>query len=259
MDDLMPAIFIGHGNPMNALHKNEYTKGWASIGKAIPRPQAILCISAHYYIPFCMVTSASNPPTIHDFSGFPKELYQIAYPAPGSPELAHRVTRLIQSTRVRLDESWGFDHGTWSVLTHLFPDADIPVVQLSIDETRPAMFHYEMGRELMALREEGIFIIGSGNIVHNLSLYNWKNRNIAPYEWAVRFEKYLREMILAGDDDPLIHYEKFGEDALLSVPIPDHYLPFLYILGLRKQADQVTFPVRGVDGGSVSMLAVQIG
>ncbi len=259
MTNLMPAIFIGHGNPMNALSENIYTKGWASIGKSIQRPKAILSVSAHYYIPFCMVTSNPIPPTIHDFSGFPNELYQVEYPAPGSPELAQRVKELLKPTPVRFDESWGLDHGTWSVLKHMFSTADIPVVQLSIDENRPPIFHYEMGNRLMSLREEGILIMGSGNIVHNLAAYNWNNKDIPPFDWAMRFEKYVREMLIEGDFNSLINYQNFGDDAMLSVPIPDHYLPFIYILGLRKEMEKVSFPVQGVDGGSVSMLAVKIG
>lgn len=255
----MPAVFVGHGNPMNALAKNDYTEGWAAVGKSIPRPEAILSVSAHYYIPFCMVTSNPTPPTIHDFSGFPEKLYQVEYPAPGSLELARRVKALLKPASVRLDENWGFDHGTWAVLKHMYPGADIPVVQLSIDETQPPMFHYEMGNRLMPLREDGILIIGSGNIVHNLALYNWNNKNIQPFDWAVRFENYLREMLIKGDYKSLVNYQEFGDDAILSVPIPDHYLPFIYVLGLRKEMENVSFPVQGVDGGSVSMLAVQVG
>ncbi len=244
---------------MNALSKNAYTEAWASIGKSIPRPKAVLSVSAHMYIPFCAVTSNLIPTTIHDFGGFPIELYQVEYPAPGSPELARRVKDLLAPASVRLDESWGLDHGTWSVLKHVFPKADIPVVQLSIDETQPPMFHYEMGKRLMPLREEGVLIIGSGNIVHNLTAYAWGNRDIHPFDWAVRFEEYVRELLSKGDDAPLVNYQSFGHDAILSVPTPEHYLPFLYVLGLRNEKEQVSFPVQGVDGGSVSMLAVQIG
>lgn len=257
--NLMPAIFIGHGNPMNALSKNEYTRGWTAIGQSVPRPKAILSVSAHYYIPFCMVTSAPAPPTIHDFTGFPKELYQLNYPAPGSPELAGRVKDLLKPDLVQYDERWGLDHGTWSVLKHMFPEADIPVVQLSIDETRPSVFHYETGKRLMQLREEGVLVIGSGNMVHNLSAYDWKNRDRDPFNWAMGFENFMRQMLLERNHPPLIDYEKFGKDAMLSVPTPDHYLPFLYILGLCGDSDHVSFPVQGVDGGSVSMISVRIG
>ena len=173
MSELMPAIFFGHGNPMNALSRNAYTEGWTSIGKSNPRPGAVLAVSAHWYIPACAVTANLVPRTIHDFGGFPRELYEVKYPAPGSPELAQRVKDLLSPVAVGLDETWGLDHGTWAVLTHVFPKADIPVVQLSIDETQPPMFHYQMGKRLAALREEGVLVIGSGNIVHNLHTYAW--------------------------------------------------------------------------------------
>jgi 4,5-DOPA dioxygenase extradiol len=255
----MPTIFFGHGNPMNALSKNSYTEGWTSIGKSIPRPKAVLSMSAHWYIPHCAVTSNLNPRTIHDFGGFPKELYRIEYPAPGNLDLALRVQNLLAHVEVSLDEGWGLDHGTWSVLKHVFPKADIPVVQLSIDETQPPSFHCELGKRLGALREEGVLIIGSGNIVHNLSAYSWGEGDIPPFDWAVRFEEQARELLLKGDDAPLIKYESLGHDAILSAPTPDHYLPLLYVLGLRRKNEKISFPVQGVDGGSISMLAVQIG
>ena len=244
---------------MNALSQNDYTDGWAAIGRSLPRPKAILSVSAHYYIPFCMVTSNSQPVTIHDFSGFPEELYRVAYRAPGSPGLARRIKELLEPTAVRFDESWGLDHGTWSVLTHMFPDADIPVVQLSIDDTQPPMVHHEMGQRLMALRSEGILIIGSGNIVHNLAAYRWKSREAAPFGWAIRFENRVREMLIGEEHQPLIHYDTLGDDARRAVPTPDHYLPLLYIIGLRRKTETVDFPVQGFDGGSVSMLAVKVG
>jgi 4,5-DOPA dioxygenase extradiol len=259
MTNLMPAIFFGHGNPMNALSKNAYTDGWASIGKSIPRPQAVLSVSAHWYVPTCAVTANLAPPTIHDFGGFPRELYQVEYRTPGDPELARRVRDLLVPVSVGLDESWGLDHGTWAVLRHVFPEADIPVVQLSIDETQPPQFHYEIGERLAALRAEGVLIVGSGNIVHNLHTYAWGTPGVDPFDWAVRFEKQAREMLLNGDDARLIAYKRLGRDAQLSIPTPEHYLPLLYVLGLRRKNEQVSFPVQGVDGGSVSMLAVQIG
>jgi 4,5-DOPA dioxygenase extradiol len=255
----MPAIFFGHGNPMNALSKNAYTDGWASIGRSIPRPKAIFSVSAHWYIPGCAVTATPAPRTIHDFGGFPEELYAVQYPAPGSPVLARRVRDLLSSVSVGLDENRGLDHGTWAVLTHVFPAADIPVVQLSIDERQPPMFHYEMGRRLAALREEGILVIGSGNLVHNLHTYAWGKPKAHPFDWAVRFEKHVKALLLKGDDTRLIHYESLGQDAVLSVPTPDHYLPLFYVLGLRKKNERIHFPIQGVDGGSVSMLTVQIG
>ena len=257
MTALIPALFLGHGNPMNALSKNTYSEGWRAIGNSIPRPKAVLAVSAHWNIPACAVTANAAPRTIHDFGGFPKELYEVIYPAPGSPVLAHRVQDLLSPTSVTMEMSWGLDHGTWSVLNHVFPDADIPVVQLSIDETRPASFHYELGKRLAPLREEGVLVIGSGNLVHNLHAYAWGAHDVAPFDWAVRFEQRVQELLLKGEDAKIVDYEDLGEEARLSVPTPDHFLPLLYVLGLRRDQDQVSFPVQGVDGGSVSMLAIQ--
>ena len=259
MPEILPAIFFGHGNPMNAVLNNSYTEGWRRIGKETPRPKAILSVSAHWYVPGTGVTISTAPRTIHDFGGFPRELYQVQYPAPGSPDLASHIKDLLAPVSVRLDESWGLDHGTWAVLTHVFPGADIPVVQLSIDERRRPMFHYELGKRLAPLREESILVIGSGNIVHNLSTYAWGKCGVQPFEWAMRFEKQLWELLLKGDDAQVVAYERLGRDAMLSVPTPDHYLPLLYVLGLRKEKERVSFPVQGIDGGSVSMLTVQIG
>lgn len=256
----MPAVFFGHGNPMNALLHNTYTEQWAAIGAQLPRPKAILCISAHWYIQDAAVTVSSAPKTIHDFGGFPGELYEVQYPAPGNPELAHRVERLLAPLPVRRDERWGLDHGTWAVLCHVYPQADIPVVQLSIDETQPASFHYEIGERLAPLREEGILIAGSGNVVHNLHAYAWGRHPQEPYDWAVSFENRLRELLLASEHSPLIDYEnKLGKEALQAAPTPDHYLPLLYVIGARAASEPVCFPVQGVDGGSISMLAVQVG
>lgn len=255
----MPAIFFGHGNPMNALLENSYTQGWRSVGASIPRPRAVLCISAHWYVPETGITVMTAPRTIHDFGGFPRELYQVNYPAPGDPDLARRVQKLLAPVPVALDESWGLDHGTWSVLTHVFPKADVPVVQLSIDETQPASFHYAIGQRLAPLRDEGVLIAGSGNLVHNLHTYAWGRHAIEPFDWAVRFEEKAREMILAGEHQPLVTYEKLGRDALLSIPTPDHYLPLLYVIATRQQGEAISFPVEGVDGGSISMLTVRVG
>ena len=260
MTNPMPAIFFAHGNPMNALLRNGYTEGWAKIGRSIPRPKGVLCVSAHWYLPGSRVTAMARPPTIHDFGGFPRELYEVEYPAPGSPELARRTSELLRPIPVELDEeSWGLDHGTWSVLCHVFPEPNIPVVQLSIDETQPPSFHYETGKRLAALRDEGVLVIGSGNIVHNLHTYAWGRHDVEPFDWAVRFETQARELLLAGDDPPLVDYETLGRDATLSVPTPDHYLPLLYIMALRREGEQVSFRVEGFDGGSISMLTVQFG
>ena len=259
MTEIMPAIFFGHGNPMNAVLNNSYTEGWRRIGQQIPRPKAILSISAHWFVPETAVTISAAPRTIHDFGGFPRELHQVQYPAPGDPEIARRVQQMLAPLPVRLDDSWGLDHGTWSVLRHVYPDADIPVVQLSIDETQPAAFHFELGGKLAPLRDERILIIGSGNLVHNLHTYAWGRHMPEPYDWAVHFETKAKEMMLAGEYKPLVDYEHLGPEALLSIPTPDHYLPLLYVIGASRQSDIVTFPVEGIDGGSVSMLAVQVG
>jgi len=255
----MPAIFLGHGNPMNALAKNGTTEAWRTVGRSVPRPKAVLAISAHWFVPETAVTAMAQPRTIHDFGGFPAELYRVQYPAPGSPELARRVKDLLAPLPVGLDDGWGLDHGTWSVLKHVFPDADIPVIQLSLDERQPPRFHYDIGRRLAPLRDEGVLVLGSGNLVHNLEAYAWGRRRAPPYDWALRFEELVRECLRRGDDVKLVDYEDLGADAALSVPTPDHYLPLLDILGLRRSEDPVTFPVEGVDGGSISMLAVQVG
>lgn len=259
MKNKMPSIFFGHGNPMNALQRNDWTDAWAAIGKSIQRPRAVLCISAHWYLPDTLVTAMTAPRTIHDFGGFPRELYQVQYPAPGAPDLAKRVQELLAPLPVSLDNSWGIDHGTWSVLTHVYPEADIPVVQLSVDETQPAAFHFEIGKRLAPLRDEQVLIVGSGNLVHNLHAYAWGRRMPEPYDWAVRFETVAKELMIAGEFEPLINYESLGDDALLSVPTPDHYLPLLYVIATRRNDEAITFPVQGVDGGSISMLSVRVG
>ena len=244
---------------MNALTENTYTAAWAAIGRSMPRPKAVLMVSAHWYIPHCAVTANLHPPTIHDFGGFPEELYRVEYPAPGSIELAKRVQTLLAPVPVTLDEGWGLDHGTWTVLKHVFPDADVPVVQLSIDRTQPPAFHYQLGKRLMALREKGVLVAGSGNIVHNLSTYAWGQPKFPAYDWAERFEAHVRQSVSRGDDGLLVDYLAFGRDAVLSAPTPEHFLPLLYILGLRRADDRVSFPVEGMEGGSISMLAVQLG
>ena len=245
---------------MNALLANPYTQRWAAIGATLPRPKAILSVSAHWYIEDAAVTVSTALKTIHDFGGFPHELYQLQYPAPGDPNLAARVQKLLAPTPVRRDDRRGLDHGTWSVLLHVYPQAEIPVVQLSIDETQPPSFHYEIGKRLAPLRVEGILIFGSGNLVHNLHAYAWGQQAPEPFGWAVSFERRVRELLLAGEYKPLVNYEhRLGSEAELAVPTPDHYLPLLYIAGTRTSSELVTFPVEGVDGGSVSMLAVKVG
>jgi 4,5-DOPA dioxygenase extradiol len=255
----MPVVFFGHGNPLNALADNGYTRGWAAIGASVPRPKAVLCVSAHWYLPGTRVTAMPAPRTIHDFGGFPRKLYEVSYPAPGDPELAARVQSLLAPVSVGADQQWGLDHGTWSVLGHVFPRADVPVVQLSIDETLPAGGHYELAKQLAPLRDEGVLVAGSGNLVHNLHTYAWGKHQVEPYDWALRFERKARELLLAGEHGPLVDYEKLGRDAQLSIPTPEHYMPLLYVIALRRDGEKITFPVEGIDGGSISMLSVRIG
>jgi 4,5-DOPA dioxygenase extradiol len=255
----MPAIFFGHGNPMNAIESNAWTAAWGEVGRALPRPKAILAVSAHWYLPATQVTAMERPRTIHDFGGFPRTLYEVSYPAPGSRALALRVQTLLDPVEVGLDDRWGLDHGTWSVLRHVFPDADVPIVQLSIDETQPPGFHFQLGERLAPLRDEEVLIVGSGNLIHNLHAYAWGRHEPEPFDWAVRFERLARKLLVSGNVLPLIDYDLLGSDAVLSVPTPDHYLPLLYVLGTRGEEDAVTFPVEGVDGGSISMLTVRVG
>ena len=260
MSARLPAVFLGHGNPMNALQANDWTRAWAALGAGLaPKPRAVLAISAHWYIPGTAVTAMAAPRTIHDFGGFPRELFAVRYPAPGDPALAARIAELLAPLRVEADQSWGLDHGTWSVLKHVYPKADVPIVQLSIDEREPASFHYEIGKRLAPLRDEGVLIIGSGNLVHNLHAFAWGRHDAEPFDWALRFEQQARDMLVAGDQAPLVEYDRLGRDALLSIPTPDHFLPLLYVIATRQQDDRISFPVEGVDGGSVSMLAVRVG
>jgi len=255
----MPALFIGHGNPMNALRANAWTTAWESIGRTIPRPRAILAVSAHWYVRGTRVTADEFPKTIHDFGGFPPELYSVDYPAPGDPALAERLQQLLLPTPVQAAKDWGLDHGTWSVLVRMFPQAEVPVVQLSIDRTQPPAFHLALGRRLEVLRGEGVLVLGSGNLVHNLEAYAWGDHSAVAYDWAVRFEERVKALVLQRDHQSLGDYTRLGADALLSVPSPDHYLPLLYILGTQAEGEAVSFPVSGVDGGSISMLAIQVG
>ncbi|HSC07839.1 MAG TPA: 4,5-DOPA dioxygenase extradiol, partial [Steroidobacteraceae bacterium] len=243
----------------NALEQNVYTRAWQSISKTLGRPSAVVAVSAHWYLPGTRVTAMEQPRTIHDFAGFPRELYEVSYPAPGEPALARRLAQLLQPLQVQLDEEWGLDHGTWSVLKHVFPAADVPVIQLSIDATQAPAFHHEVGQRLAPLRDEGVLVIGSGNVVHNLRTYAWRRRVIEPYDWAVRFDALVRQALASGDQRTLIEYQELGEDARLSVPSPEHYLPLLYVLGLRSAGEPVAFPTQGIEGGSISMLSVQIG
>lgn len=244
---------------MLTVSQNAYTKGWSEAGNTFARPKAVLAVSAHWWGKGLAVTSSPLPATIHDFYGFPEELFGITYPAPGSLELASRVRELLSPERVAFDENRGLDHGTWTVLRHVFASADVPVVQLSIDGSRSSQFHYEAGRRLAPLRKEGVLIVGSGNIVHNLSLYSWEARDLFGFDWAQRFDKRVRELLSARGDAQLIDYENLGKDARLSIPTPEHYLPLLYVLGAGDKGERPSFPVEGMDGGAMSMLAVRFG
>jgi 4,5-DOPA dioxygenase extradiol len=259
MGDIMPALFLGHGNPMNALQSNMFTEGWRKLGSGLPGPKAVLAISAHWYIANTAVTGSAAPETIHDFYGFPRELFDVTYPAAGKPELAERVRELLQPLDVLRNDRRGLDHGVWAVLCHLFPDADIPVVQLSIDSTKEPEFHFDIGRRLGPLRDEGVLVIGSGNIVHNLRAYRWGEQGAPPFDWALRFETGARKLMLEGNGQRLVDFMKMGDDALLASPTPDHFLPLLYILGLQREHEPVSFPVEGIEGGALSMLSVRIG
>ncbi len=259
MANPMPVVFFGHGTPMNAIWQNDYTRAWAALGAALPRPRAILVISAHWYTRGTWLTAMPQPPTLYDFGGF-TDLEQLVYPAPGDPALAKRVQALLAPHPAGLDlDEWGFDHGTWSVLMHAFPEAAIPVIQLSIDGTKPVAFHYELGKLLAPLRDEGILIMGTGNVVHNLSGFVRGQPSARAFDWAARFEEKVKESLLNEDDAALINYPTLTPDAKLALPSPEHYLPLLYLIGLRRAGDAITFPVEGIDGRSVSMLTFQLG
>jgi 4,5-DOPA dioxygenase extradiol len=254
-----PAVFVGHGNPMNALATNSWTEAWRGIAASMQRPRAIVAVSAHWYLPGARVTANAHPPTIHDFGGFPRALYGMEYPASGAPELARQIQRLLAPAPVVLDDAWGLDHGTWSVLVHMVPDASIPVIQLALDETAPAEEHLQLARKLRPLRDDGVLVLGSGNAVHNLHAYSWGRHAVEPYDWALRFEARLRALIAARDFDAIAAYEALGEDAALSAPTPEHFLPLLYVLAQHEADEPISFPVEGFDGGSVSMLGVRVG
>lgn len=255
----MPALFVGHGNPMNAIEETVYAAAWRTAAATLPRPEAILCISAHWETEGTFVTAMAQPKTIHDFYGFPGELYQVQYPAPGSPQLARRVCELVTSTAVRMDAgySWGLDHGAWSVLRRMYPEADIPVVQLSLDRSQHPRFHYDLGAELSRLRSEGVLILGSGNIVHNLRLLQWGAAE--PYPWAAEFDRQATELIQAGEHDRLVAYPALGEAARLAIPTSEHYLPLLYVLALQQPGEPASFFAEGLTLGSISMRSLRIG
>jgi len=258
-DQKMPTLFVGHGSPMNALEDNEYTRAWAEIGHGLPQPNAILCISAHWLTHGTHVTGMDHPQTIHDFGGFPRELYEAQYPAPGSPALARLARETVQKADVCLDDEWGLDHGTWSVLAKMFPDARIPVVQLSLDYTQGPEFHYALGRELRELRNRGVLIIGSGNIVHHLRMVRFvEGGETFAYDWAREFDETIKQLIIDRNHDPIVHYQSLGRAAHLSVPTNDHYLPLLYALALQDDQEQISFFADKVAYGSISMRSVLI-
>lgn len=252
----MPVLFVGHGNPMNAIEENEFSQSWVKVGGQLPRPKAILCISAHWETVGTKVTAMPQPKTIHDFYGFPQELFAVKYPAPGSPQLAEDIRSMVKSINIQLDQEWGLDHGTWSVLVRMFPRADIPVLQLSLDSTMSTQSHYDLGKELKTLREQGVLIIGSGNIVHNLGLVVWED---TAFDWALEYDGKVKEWILQDDHEPIIHYEKYGRPAQLAVNSAEHFKPLLYVLGLKDPGEPVQFFTEKVWGGSLSMRSVLIG
>jgi 4,5-DOPA dioxygenase extradiol len=235
----MPVLFLGHGSPMNAIEDNDYRRSWAALGRRLRKPKAIVCVSAHWETRGVYVTGSAHPDTIHDFNGFPRALFDVRYPAPGSPELAHRVAGLLDPVRVHVDPQRGLDHGAWSVLQPMYPDADVPVVQLSLSVLQPGAWHYDLARQLQPLRDEGVLVVASGNIVHNLRLNRQKDPT--PLDWAQRFDEHVAEHIATGHHDGLLGYETLGSDALLAIPTPEHYLPLLYVLALQREDEPVEF------------------
>jgi len=260
-ETLMPVLFLGHGSPMNAIEENEFVEGFRKIGKTIPRPNAILCVSAHWETRGTYVTAMQNPPTIHDFGGFPQALFDVQYPAPGSPELAKETQELIKTTQVGLDDKWGLDHGAWSVIKHLYPNADIPVVQLSLDHFQGPKYHYELAKELYTLRKRGILIIGSGNMVHNLRMVAWNKLNEPEFgfDWAHVANEKMVKYILDGNHQALIDFRSQGREFDLSIPTPEHYLPLLYTLALQGKNEEIEIFNNKAIGGSLTMTSIKIG
>jgi len=255
----MPVLFLGHGSPMNAIEENEFTKGWINIGRTVPKPTAVLCISAHWETRGTYVTGMEKPKTIHDFRGFPEELYEVQYPAPGSPELAREMKSLVTKAQFGLDEKWGLDHGCWCVLKHLYPYADIKVIQISMDYYMSSRQHYELAKELQILRKKGVLIIGSGNMVHNLSMVAWNKLNDSyGFDWAIEANEEMKKYILNGDHEQLINYKSQGKAFDLAIPTPDHYLPLLYALALQDKDDKVTIFNDKPVGGSLTMTSIII-
>ncbi len=257
-DTYMPALFIGHGSPMNGITDNEFSKTWQQLGKTIPQPKAVLCISAHWLTKGTSITAMDFPKTIHDFGGFPEALYAVQYPAPGDIKLAEETAALIKYTPIGLDHEWGLDHGCWSVVRHMYPHANIPVLQLSIDYQKPAQYHYELAKELGELRKKGVLIIGSGNMVHNLGRIAWQEPESFAFDWAIEMNTVFKDLITDKNHQPLIRYESLNKAAALAIPTPDHYLPLLYVLGMQRATEKVSFFNDKVVMGSITMTSVQI-
>ena len=260
-DVKLPALFIGHGSPMNGIEDNEFSNTWKKLGKEIFKPRAVLVISAHWLTNGTFVTAMEKPKTIHDFGGFPKELFEVEYPAPGSPELAQEISKNIVSTSVGLDHDWGLDHGAWTVIRHMYPNADIPVLQMSIDYSKPASYHYELAKQLVSLRKKGVLIVGSGNMVHNLRMIAWDKLNEPEfgYDWAKEINQIFKEKISSNSHNDLIAYEKLGSAAKLAIPTPDHYFPLIYTLALQGKNDEISFFNDKAVGGSLTMTSVKFG
>jgi len=256
----MPMLFLGHGSPMNAIAENEFVQGFRNVSSEIEKPKAILVVSAHWETQGTRVTAMEQPATIHDFGGFPKALYEVQYPAPGMPELAKEVQQMAKNTEVHLDDKWGLDHGAWSVIRHMYPNADVPVIQLSLDHYKSPKEHYELAKELNKLREKGILIVGSGNMVHNLRMVHWEKLNeVYGYDWANEANSKMKELILNGNHQDLINYQQLGQAFKLSIPTPEHYLPLLYVLALQDKKDEIHIFNDEPVGGSLTMTSVKIG
>jgi 4,5-DOPA dioxygenase extradiol len=257
----LPVLFIGHGSPMNAIEENEFVTGWINMGKTIPRPNAILCISAHWETKGTYVTTMEKPRTIHDFGGFPRELYEVQYPAPGSPVLAKETKAIIKKTEVGLDDKWGLDHGCWSVIKHLYPAADVPVIQLSLDYYQQPQHHYDLAKELSSLRGKGVLIVGSGNIVHNLGLVAWDKLDEPGFgfDWAIEANEKVKKFIQSDDHKSLIDYKNQGRAFNLAVPTPDHFLPLLYSLALKEGNEEIEIFNDKAVAGSLTMTSIKIG
>ena len=260
-EQVMPVLFIGHGSPMNGIEDNDFSNRWKQMAKEIPTPAAVLVVSAHWFSKGTRITAMDFPETIHDFGGFPQKLFDVQYPAPGNPALAKETASLLHSAHVELDHDWGLDHGTWTVVRHMYPDAKIPVLQLSIDYTKAPQYHYDLAKELYGLRKKGVLIIGSGNMVHNLRMVSWEHMNTPGYgfDWALKMNDTFKQLITDGDYKPLINYESLGAEGRLAIPTPEHYLPLLYSLGLKGSNDNISFFNDKAVAGSLTMTSVKIG